>query len=72
MGRTNLFKYLKGKKVLTLTNKPYQDYINRGWFKLKESKWRNPKTGLNTVETTTEVMQEGVDGIRRMLRKDGY
>ena len=72
MGRTNLFKYLKGRKVLTMTNKPYQEYINRGWFKLKESTWRNPKTGINTVETTTEVMQAGVDGIRKMLRKDGY
>ena len=72
MGRTNLFKYLKGRKVLTLTNKPYQYYINRGWFKLKESTWRNPKTGKTRVETTTVVMQAGVDGIRRMLRKEGY
>lgn len=72
MGRNNLFLYLRKRRVLTPLNEPYQEYINRGWFKLKQSPWKNPHTGERKVTITTEVMPTGVDGIRKMLRKEGY
>lgn len=72
IGRTNLFKYLRNKKVLTPSSKPYQEYINRGWFKLKESTWKHPRTGEKKVSISPVVLQAGVDGIRRMLKRDGY
>jgi anti-repressor protein len=72
MGRNNLFKFLRDRKVLDSFNNPYQQYINKGWFKLQESYRTHPYTGIKLVETTTQVMQLGVDGIRKMLKKDGY
>lgn len=72
MGRNNLFKFLRDKKVLDSFNNPYQQYINKGWFKLKESYRTHPYTKVKLIETITQVMQIGVDGIRKMLKKDGH
>lgn len=72
MGRNNLFQFLRKKGILDMQNTPYRYYIESGWFKLNERPWTNPQTGERTVATTTVVMQKGVDGIRKMLRKEGY
>lgn len=36
MGRNNLFKFLRSKKVLQNDNIPYQKYITNGWFEVIE------------------------------------
>lgn len=37
IGRTRLFRWLRAKGVLMEDNIPYQEYIERGYFKVKES-----------------------------------
>lgn len=37
IGRTRLFAWLKNHGILMLNNLPYQEYVERGYFKVKES-----------------------------------
>lgn len=37
IGRTRLFRWLRSKGILMGGNLPYQEYIERGYFKVKES-----------------------------------
>ena len=37
IGRTRLFAWLRSKGILMAGNQPYQEYIERGYFRVKES-----------------------------------
>jgi len=39
LGRTRLFELLREKQILTPTNIPYQSFIERGYFLVRESVW---------------------------------
>ena len=66
IGRNNLFKFLRGQKILTENNRPYQQYIDRGYFRVIEQKYDKGygETGINIK---TVVYQKGVDFIRKRL-----
>ncbi len=54
IGRNRLYELLRKKKILMKNNEPYQDYIDRGWFKLIEvviKKGNKIKTGSKTLIT---------------------
>ena len=69
IGRNKLFKFLRNKQILDSYNRPYQRYVDAGYFKLSEDKYM---VGDNcVVSTTTLVKQKGVDYIRKLLKKDG-
>ena len=66
IGRNNLFKFLRDQKILMADNRPYQDYIDRGYFRVVEQKYDKGygETGINVK---TLVFQKGVDFIRKRL-----
>lgn len=66
LGRTKLFAQLREKRILMKNNRPYQAYVDRGWFRVVESKWTNPN-GTQHVYFKTVVFQKGVAGIRELL-----
>ena len=69
IGRNKLFKFLRNKQILDSYNRPYQRYVDAGYFKLSEDKYM---IGDNcVVSTTTFVKQKGVDYIRKLLKKEG-
>lgn len=54
IGRTRLFKWLRSKGILMEGNIPYQIFIERGYFKVKESVfdlYGEPKTYQQTMVT---------------------
>jgi len=70
-GRNNLFEFLRKQGVLRgNTTEPYQNYVDRGWFKIVESKYKNG-SGNTMIGLKTVVYQKGVDGILRLLKKEG-
>ena len=71
LGRNGLFSLLRRKGVLAGNNIPYQEYVNRGWFKCAEKKYDTPY-GETRINVKTTVYQKGVDGIRRILLDEGY
>ena len=66
IGRNKLFTFLRDNKVLMRNNTPYQEYIDRGYFRVIESSYSKPD-GSNHINIKTVVFQKGLDFIRRRL-----
>lgn len=69
IGRNKLFIFLRNNKVLQSDNRPYQKYIDNGWFRTIEQKY-DKGCGEIGINIKTLVFQKGVDGIRKMLLKE--
>lgn len=68
IGRTRLFRHLRERKVLMHNNIPYQDYIDRGYFRVIEQSYTKPD-GSTNVSTKTLVYQKGLQFILKTIGK---
>lgn len=66
IGRNRLFQFLRNLKVVMKNNEPYQSYVERGWFKVKE------KLINGEFIKVTYTTNKGIEGIKRLLEKYGY
>lgn len=66
VGRNTLFALLREKKVLDSKNRPYQKYVEQGYFKLVETQYY--KNGEIRVGLKPVVFQKGLDYIRKLFR----
>ena len=71
VGRNNLFKILRQEKILQSNNTPYQEYIDRGYFRVVEQKF-DKGCGEIGINIKTLVFQKGVDFIRKTLINRGF
>lgn len=69
IGRNKLFQFLRDQKVLQEKNEPYQKYVDRGYFRIVESKYNKPD-GSTHISLKTVVYQKGMDFIRKLLKKE--
>ena len=68
IGRNRLFQWLRKKEILMKNNVPYQKYIERGYFKLKELAYETPYgTKTNVI---TLITGKGQIYITEKLRKE--
>ena len=67
IGRNKLFEFLREEKILMPDNRPYQRFIDSGYFRVIEQKYE--KNGDTYISLKTLVFQKGVDFIRRRLEK---
>lgn len=72
IGRNKLFCLLRDFKILDKYNRPYQRYVDQGWFKLVETSFVNPTTGDNLVNYKVVLFQKGLDNIYSILIKKGF
>lgn len=70
IGRNKLFEFLRQKDILTYDNRPYQRYIDSGYFRVVEQKYE--AGGEVRINIKTLVFQKGIDFIRKQLQKEGY
>lgn len=68
MGRNNLFEFLREKKVLMQSNKPYQKYIDCGYFRVIEQRYT--KNFEECINFKTLIYQRGLDYVRQLIIKD--
>lgn len=66
-GRNNTFSLLRERGVLRYNNEPYQQYVERGYFKVVEQHFQNPQTGETMISKKPVVSQRGIDFIRRII-----
>lgn len=70
-GRNTLFIKLREKGVLISTgdryNLPKQEFIERGYFTVKENNFEHPTTGEVIIKFTTQVTQRGIDWLIRQF-----
>lgn len=71
MGRNNLFAFLRETRILMGDNLPYQEYIDRGYFRIIEQRYQT-QDGETRISLKTLVYQPGVDFIRRKLIEAGF
>jgi phage antirepressor YoqD-like protein len=70
-GRNTLFKILREHKILMANNVPYQEFCDRGYFRVIESTFTK-SNGDTCISYKTVVFQRGIDFIRRFLIKNSY
>jgi anti-repressor protein len=68
IGRNKLFQFLREQGILMNNNQPYQQYIDRGYFRVIEQKYTKPD-GTTHINIKTLVYQRGLDYIRKLLKK---
>jgi anti-repressor protein len=66
LGRNKLFAALREKKILDNGNIPYQEFVDRGYFRVIEQKYTLPN-GETRINIKTLVYQKGVDYIRKII-----
>lgn len=71
MGRNKMFEFLRGRGVLRRNNEPYQEYVDREYFKVIEQKVTLPGTNITLINRKTVVYQTGLDYIRKLLLEAG-
>lgn len=71
LGRNNMYKYFREKGYLKRDNKPYQYYIDNGWFKLRPSGYHMER-GEIVQDYKTFLTTKGVNKIIDVLIKEGY
>lgn len=69
MGRNKLFAFLRGNKILNRRNEPYQEYVDKGYFRQIETSWEH--NGTTHINLKTVVFQKGLDFIRQTIAKKG-
>mgnify|MGYP003313648439 CR=1 FL=1 len=67
VGRNKLFEFLRDEKILMPDNRPYQKYIDAGYFRVVEQKYE--VNGEIRINIKTLVFQKGIDFIRKRLNK---
>jgi anti-repressor protein len=67
IGRNRLYAILRDLKVLRFNNEPYQEYMERGWFKQVEKTYINPKTEQVVPYFLTLITGKGQVGIFKLL-----
>ena len=68
VGRNKLFAFLRKKNILNHRNEPYQEYVDRGYFRQIETSWE--RDGTTHINLKTVVFQKGLDFIRKLLIKE--
>lgn len=66
VGRNKLFEILRINEILRANNEPYQQYVDRGWFKIIVT-----EKGDKVVPQTV-VYQKGIEKICELLDSLGY
>lgn len=66
LGQNKLFQFLRDRKLLMNNNQPYQEYVNRGYFRTIEQSYTK-SDGSVIVTIKTLVTQRGLDYITKLL-----
>ena len=69
-GRNKLFKFLRDCKVLTSGNLPYQQYIDRGYFEVKQNPIKMGEKVTNITQTF--VTPKGTEYITKLCKDNGF
>ena len=66
------FEILRSENILQADNKPYQKFVDAGWFRLIETKYNDEKSGELRIYFKTVVFQKGIEKISNILKELGY
>lgn len=67
IGRNKIFEILRNEGILDRRNVPYQQYVERGYFRTVESTYM--KKDMVCINIKTVVYQKGLDFIKKVVLK---
>lgn len=70
VGRNKLFEFLRNKKILRYNNEPYQEYLDRGYFIVRQVPIARSAGVINKQQTL--VTAKGLDYIGKLLKRSGW
>jgi phage antirepressor YoqD-like protein len=65
-GRNKVFELLRDRQILRYNNEPYQQYVERGYFKTIEQTFETTY-GETMINRKTMISQRGLDFIRKLI-----
>lgn len=68
-GQNRLFRWLREQRILMRDNRPYQEYLDRGYFRVIEQTWTNKRTGEEHIATKTLVTGKGLIWLQRLWQE---
>ena len=69
-GRTRFTQWLRDRKILMENNRPYQRYLDEGYFRVIEKRRKDPNTGENITYTQTLVTGKGLIYLQKKWAED--
>lgn len=70
IGRNSLFDFLRESHILMENNRPYQNFVDSGFFRVIIQKYKKPD-GSAHIGYKTVAFPKGIDFIRRRLEERG-
>lgn len=67
-GRNRMFAWLREKRILMTSNVPYQDYVDAGYFRVREVPKSHGERLVNHVQTL--VTAKGMNWLMHKLKQD--
>ena len=71
IGRNSLFRFLRDHQVLMSDNIPYQEYIDKNYFRTIEQKWRTPE-GETRITIKTVCLPERCGLHPQVVSQEGF
>lgn len=71
VGRNKLFEILRNEEILQINNEPYQEYVNKGWFKTIPNTYID-HNNITHIKIKTVVYGKGLEGISKLLSKKRF
>lgn len=68
-GEIRLFRFLRAKRIFMIDNQPYQEYLDRGYFRLL-LKNRKDRDGMDRVYTQPVLTAKGLPWLRRLWEEN--
>lgn len=66
-GQNRMFAWLRGERILMADNRPYQDYLDAGYFKVTEQTWAD-RDGNVHLTTKTLVTGKGLTWLQKRFQ----
>ena len=66
MGRNKIFQLLRDRNILNGNNQPYQQFVDKGYFRIIESKFTQ-EDGTVRINLKTVVFQKGLEFIKGVV-----
>jgi anti-repressor protein len=66
-GRNTAFQFLRDHNILRYNNEPYQEYVDRGYFRTIMQKYE--AAGMTKINKKTMISSKGLDYIRKLIKE---
>ena len=68
-GPVRLFEQLRERRILMADNIPYQEYLQRGWFRVETGSFKHPVTMEDHVYSRPFITAKGLQALDKIFAR---